>query len=510
MSRTTPTKTTVGKPYPTSIDNSQRGSAQAEPTLLGRDDIADGKWQVEHCRAVRGEPNTNVVDKIMFAPSDKDEIARVIRAHEMMHAKVSPASEIDAWVARQIASHQALILVEELRVNYLCTKAGFDMKLLVDGSEIAEGERMGATKDWAGCVAMAVATAGTGGNKLFLNGVRRHNREWGDILLKISKRALKEIKKADKSQNLASTERDSRTGLAPSGFAHTERIAEWVDRLAGFPPEPKKETTKGSSGSGDDDSPIDNSKGKHSNKAPTGEGEKSGNPLDTITPSDATSRIPHWGELRIERCPMPKYSKGHIGKKRIATNMGRRPRRMHRLLTDPSMRVFDRTVRGTGGMVILDASGSMSFTEEQISEILDHAVGATIAMYSDNGENAVNMRIIADKGRMVEKLPDYGHGNGVDFPAIEWGVKNRKDKRGPLVWVTDGGVCGYNDTFHGVLSMQCLTYARKHRYTIVPNADEAIKQLKKLALGGKAHSVYPRMFREVWRENMGTELPYSE
>ena len=508
-----PTSTTVGKAFPTSIDNSERGSAQAEPTLLGRDDIEHGKWHVEHCRAVRGEPKTSVLDRIMYAPTDDDEKARVIRAHEMMHAKVSPANDMDSWVARQIASAQSLVLTEELRVNYLCAKAGFDMSHLADGSELADGERMGATRDWAGCVAMAVATAGTGGNKLFLNGVRRHNREWGEILLKISKRALKEMKKADKDRNLASTRADD-SGLSPVGFAHTERIAEWVDRLAMFPPPPEPpKKAKSSPQSGDGNSPIDNSKTEtaHSNKGTSETGNKEGKPdLDKITPTESTHSIPRWTELRIERCPMPKYSKGHIGKKRIATNMGRRPRRMHRMLTDPSMRVFDRTVRGSGGMVILDASGSMSFSEQQIGEILEHAPGATIAMYSDKGNTGTNMWIVADKGRMVEQLPDYGYGNGVDFPAIEWGVKNLAKKNAPLVWVTDGGVCGHNDGFHSVLAMQCLTYARKNRYIIVPHADEAIKQLKQLANGGKARSVYPAMFREVWRKANGTELPYSE
>ena len=185
-----PTSTTVGKAFPTSIDNSEKGSAQAEPTLIGRSDMEHGKWHVEHCRAVRGEPKTNVAKRVMYAPTDDDEKARVIRAHELMHSKVSPANDMDAWVGRQIASAQALIVTEELRVNYLCTKAGFDMSHLADGSETADGERMGATKDWAGCVATAVATAGTGANKLFLNAVSRDNGEWGEILLKISKRAV--------------------------------------------------------------------------------------------------------------------------------------------------------------------------------------------------------------------------------------------------------------------------------------------------------------------------------
>jgi hypothetical protein len=178
---------------------------------------------------------------------------------------------------------------------------------------------------------------------------------------------------------------------------------------------------------------------------------------------------------------------------------------MQRMMTDPAMRVFDRKVRGSGGMVVIDASGSMSFTTEQIAEIIEHAPGATVLLYSDRGSRGHNAWVVGDKGRMVETVEgiDYGHGNGVDYPAIQWGVKNRKDSRTPLVWVTDGGVCGVNDNFHDSLAMQCLTYARKNNYIVVPHVEEAIKQLKSLSNGGTARSVYPAMFRDVWRRHMG-------
>ena len=61
---------------------------------------------------------------------------------------------------------------------------------------------------------MAVATAGTASNKPFLNGVRRHNRLWGAALLDISKRALKEMDKANATRRLGSTEVHERTGLS--------------------------------------------------------------------------------------------------------------------------------------------------------------------------------------------------------------------------------------------------------------------------------------------------------
>jgi len=61
--------------------------------MLGRKDLAHERWTVEDCRAVRGEPRTDVTHRVMFAPSVDGEMERVVRAHEMMHAKVSPTTE---------------------------------------------------------------------------------------------------------------------------------------------------------------------------------------------------------------------------------------------------------------------------------------------------------------------------------------------------------------------------------------------------------------------------------
>lgn len=506
----TKSATAKGKPFGT---KSGRGQNRPLPAMLGRDDVEHGKWTVEHCRPVRGEPATSVNERIMLAPTNDTDLARVIRAHEMIHAKISPtADQFEQWIGREIASETAMIAIEELRVNYLAQKAGFDVKKhLSDGSELNAGERMAQTGDWAGAVAMCVATAGTAGHKQFLNGIRRHNRAWGDALLDIGKRAVKEIKKADKKGHLGSSYvPDESSGLpAPYGFSNTERLGEWLDRLADFPPpDRRKGKGKGKSKSeGDDEGKGEGVDKSHTNKGAGDEPDRKGEPHKGITPSESSGGT--WGELRIERCAMPKISSGIMGKKRIATNMGRRPRRIHRMLTDPAMRVFDRTTKGTGGMVIIDASGSMSFTTEQIHEIITHAPGATVAIYSDRGsKSATNFWIVADKGRMVENVDncDYGYGNGVDFPAIQWGVKNRRNPKAPLVWVTDGGVCGLNDGYSDKLAIQCLTYARKNRYIVVPHVEEAIEQLKQMSKGGTAKSIYPAMFVRLWQDLMGETL----
>ena len=516
-----PAKTGMGKAFPSPLSEAERGAHRPEPNLLGRKDLAHERWTVEDCRAVRGEPRTDLANRVMFAPSADGEVERVVRAHEMMHAKVSPSPEqMEVWVGRSVASATAMTVVEELRVNFLCEKAGFAVKThLADGNELSAGEQLAKSEDWAGAVATCIATVGTAGHKPFLNGIRRHNRAWGDALVDIGKRAMKEMRKAHGTRTLAST--DTYEGVAPYGFTHTERLAEWVDRLASFPPpksrksDPKK-GKKGKAGAeGVDKSEEGDKTEEHSAEYGDSDkaGDKDGNPHGKVVPTDAGGAV-RWEELRVSREPLPRYHYGSMGKKRIATNVGIRPRRMHRYMTDPAKRVFDKTVRGSGGMVIIDASGSMSFTTEQIAQIIENAPGATVLIYSDRyrGKELPNAWVVADKGRMVENVEyiDYGHGNGVDFPAIVWGVENRQYKNTPLVWVTDGGVCGANDGFSELLAMQCITYARQHKYIVVPHIEEAIEQLRNLRTNGSAQSVYPYTFRHTYYQHMGVPLPERE
>ena len=511
----------------------QRTKLFAEPELLSRKDTAHGRWTVDECRPVRGEPSTNIVDREMLVPTHNDELSRCIRAHELMHAKVSPAGDWGAWVNRKIATKQSMIAVEELRVNFLCQQVGFDMKShLADGGETADGERLTALKDWGACVRMSIATAGTASNKAFLTGVRRHNREWGAILLDISKRAVKEMQKAYKKyRDFGSTEVDTASGLSPMGFAHTERIATWVDRLADKSPEQIREeeeearrkreaerAKKKTQSQADENAEGEEEgtgaptgEGKHSSAGITGEGagKMDGNPFTGITPSTPTFHVvPHWGTLMIEKLPMPVMSKGSLGKRKIASNVGLLPRRMHRLVTDPQMRIFDKTIKGSGGVVIIDGSGSMSFTKDQLRQIVENAPGATVAVYSDRnrGTEVPNLWIVAEKGKMVAELPEVGWGNGVDFPAIEWGQKQRKNSRTPMVWVTDGGVCGPRQNYYDQLAMQCIDFVLKNGIIVVPHVNDAIDQLKKLQKGDKAQSKYPDMMKQTYKKIMGRPL----
>jgi hypothetical protein len=484
------------------------------PELLSRKDVAVGNWQVDSCEPKRGIPATNVVTKQMLAPSHDTDVARAIRAHEMMHAKVSPAHDFAQWISRGLASQQALIVAEELRVNFLCGKAGFNMKShLTDGSETADGERVSATDDWTAAVHMCIATAGTASHKAFLTGIRRGNRKWGKMLLTIGKQAMKEIEKSYKTGTLASTEIEKASGLYPLGFIHTERIAEWIDRLAQFNPndEPEEENEKVDSeeeavgGAGaKKDAEV---KPKHTGTEKAKEGTGVKRKIADVSATTASSRIPTWVELKIERLPMPKLTRGNLGKRKVASDTGRNPRRMHRLLTDPQKRVFDKTIRGMGGVVLIDASGSMSFNHDQIRRIVEASPGCTVAMYSTVGDNNTNLWILAEKGKMCDKLPRAGGGNGVDHPALEWAIKQKQRSSTPVIWVTDGGVTGQHDNMNDTLTMQCIKTSLKHNVIILPYVEEAVETLGKMKNGHKPKRTWPSVFQRTYHNLEGRSLP---
>jgi len=187
--------------------------------------------------------------------------------------------------------------------------------------------------------------------------------------------------------------------------------------------------------------------------------------------------------------------------------MGRHPRRLHRLLTDPERRIFDRTVHGRGGVVVIDCSGSMSLSVEEIKEILTAAPGATILGYSDMGDEKENAWILAHKGKMVSEIPKMGGGNGVDLPALEWGIRARQRPTSPVIFITDGGVCGKNAGFVETLAMQqCIKSIMKNNVLTYEHVEDSVEALKMLNRGEKPQRNWAHMFKNTWYRQMGTHL----
>lgn len=479
------------------------------PEALTRDDHdATGGWSVDDCGMVRGVPVTNVTARVMVAPQHDHPTARVVRAHEMTHAKVSPL-DLKPWLERGIATEASLRACEEYRVNYLVKKAGFDTKVLLDGSERLATERMIAMDDWTGVVHLAMATANTGGYKEMMKAVKKHKPTWAKVIDDVVKRLNRE---ARKERNIASTH-PNEFGVA-QGFAFTERVAEWCDRLTSItPPEPKPEPSP-TSATGEDKGegketdgegtpemePPKRGRGRPRKEEASGAGEESESPHKSIAMSTGSRSVPSWFTLAVQKLPTPIAVTGAMGKKRIASNSGRHPRRLHRLMTDPHKRVFDRVVRGKGGVVVIDCSGSMRLDEQEVRELTEVSHGATVLAYTvtswkcdeDGVPTLPNAWVLSERGRMAnltEGLPFHGSANGVDLPALKWAVENRKHPNSPIVWVCDGYVTGYGDHTHPLLAKVCYEFAKRHRIVLVPDVDTAVDTLRRL---GRGEKVTPR------------------
>jgi hypothetical protein len=472
------------------------------PELLTRPDVVSGEWQVTGCEPTRGVPHTVISKKQLVAPQGSDPLSTAVRAHEMVHAKVSP-QDLTPWLARGHASQDSLTACEEARVNYLAKKAGFEMSVLFDGSEKSAGERLVAMNDWDGAVRMAIATLGSNAHKHFISGVKRHNVVWGKVLADIGKRAMKEIVRHDKRGVLARTDKvgyrhdDDDIELSPSGFLYTEMLAKWVDQLCENNPTDddngNDDDESGDSKSGEDESGDSQSTTTRRASDDNDKANEKVRQLREIKP--ASTPIPAWCELVIETCPMPVILNGSMGRKRVASNTGKSPRRMTRYLTDPQKRVFDHTIRGKGGIVVIDCSGSTRITSEQVQQILTNSPSATVVAYTvlsfqrdDNGNLPTNAWVLASKGRMVDEMPfQHGSANAVDLPVMRWAVDNRK-RREPIVWVTDGGVSGWRDEFHGSLNVECLEFVKRHGIIVASDTDSAIAKLTKLRTGERPKS----------------------
>ena len=460
-----------------------------QPEMIGRADQEHGRWEVGDSPASRGIPHTDLHNRKMVAPHGEDELDRAIRGHEMMHAKVSPApAEWIAYLAREVASEASLRAVEECRVNSLCNRVGIPVsKHLSDGTEKAAGKKIAESDDLTALVLGAVGTAGTIGGNEFIKGVRSVNKGVAKVMASIQKQVIKNID----SVHITELGKISTHGEL-SGFAHTERIAEWVDTLIDKMEEEKRESESDdkSDGSSESDS-VSSSESSPSDPTDMPTELKPSKAKPKREPSDPTkdkprparSLVPAWGKLRIKKLAMPDSTKGNLGRKRIASDTGKNPRRMHRYLTD--RKVFDRTSKGMGGVVLIDASGSMSFNHNDIRDIVEAAPGCTVAMYTEIGSDKPNLWILAEKGRICKKsdMHDNRSGNVVDYPALKWATKQRQRSTSPVIWVSDGGVTGIGDNSHEALNRQVGKYVTHERVLVVRDVKKAKEVLGKLRNG---------------------------
>lgn len=433
----------------------------AMPEFVNRRGEYNGEtWEIEAGQAARGEAWADLDNKRMRVPYGEDAASRIIRIHELMHVRVSPFDVATAVASIDDIDPQAVIAAEEFRVNTLIAKAGFDTSDLRDGSEFTSGERVTERGDWRGAVLNIGATAGTKAAADFLRGVKKIDPEWAKALREIEKAMIKTFRKVG-SRTLGDTDLNS-DGI-PVGFARWTRAVAELLRVGLEAGEPS-----------DDD-------GSQEGKEINAEEIKK-----RVRPGSTGGKRGSFAPLILDKIPLTRRVGGQIGRKRVATNMGRNPRRINRMLVDPERRVFDRKIKGKGGVVLIDQSGSMHLGEDDLWAILEAAPGCTVIGYSHRpgSTETPNVWVLAQDGKVCSKIRSGNGGNGVDGPALEFAIKKRK-KGEPIIWVCDGAVSDDRDSFHDHLAEACAKIVAKEKIHMVCDSDGAVKALLSIKRGGK-------------------------
>jgi hypothetical protein len=403
--------------------------------IAGREDGAvPGPWTIERGGTMRGQASCNVVDRTIEVPLHATEQARVVRAHELMHARVSPLPDVMHAAAAEITP-AALTTAEELRVNTLVGRLGFDTDQLMDGTEAIGAKNMAAEGDWPGVVRYFAAVMNTGAEKKYLAAVRKEQTAWAPRLRSL-RTALNRHLNGTETSLMGSTTLNPE-GI-PVGFAAvTMRIAQILDRAAGSSPE----------GDADDARRFSRSLEPGGRRAPSG----------------------RFAALVMEPFEgAPGAPRNSVTAPR-ATNSGVHLRYPQRAITDPHRRVFASRVRVPGGIVVIDQSGSMDLDVADLTALVQRHPRVLIVGYShrpgDLGTTP-NAWILANRGQLAKEQRGGNVGNGVDGPVLRWALRQREGNE-PVVWVCDGQVTDSNDHPVAALSLECAMLVRDHGIRLV-------------------------------------------
>lgn len=194
-----------------------------------------------------------------------------------------------------------------------------------------------------------------------------------------------------------------------------------------------------------------------------------------------------WYPLFVSKPDLPLNHTGKLGRRTVYTDSGASPKNISRYYTDPERRIFTRKTRSLGAVVVMDCSGSMSLSEQDLMQLMANTAGATVLCYSTGSradENNPNAWIVARKNRQVRRLPDFPGGNGCDAPALRYALTLRDTSKQPVVWVTDYGVTGLGDSQTEALINECRALVKRNGIIVEPNIRTAIRKLQQLQ--GKA------------------------
>ena len=414
-----------------------------------------GCWTTVPTMALRGSAHTNFERRSMSIPVGTDARSKAVRGHELLHARMSPYTLHPEVLAHWGVSLQAVMVAEELRVNTTLKRSDmFDHKQLKDGSELnhAKSIASGGADFFYEAVLQLVSVMNTGSEA----SVYKELKAAFPLLEDIRKTLRAMIKSTGRiTSTIPSTVRldNGEEYIYPWGFkVFTVPVAEVIDRFR-----------------------------RNEGETPEGYEQRLNGEARRVKPGESAA-------LWIATPPLTENGRNFLSRTRRASSAGRLPKRLHRMLTDPERRIFDRVERQQGGIVVIDCSGSMQLDSQEVKEIVRYASGCTVIAYSHMGAGRPNAWILAQDGAVISEadMPEMGKGNGVDEPVLAWAIKNRKKPSDPIVWVCDGHVTDCNDESSITVREACSKLAVEGKVRQVPDVQRAIRLLRDWSNGKKA------------------------
>lgn len=443
------------------------------------DEMMSKGWEAIPTPLQRGASYTDFSTHEIAVPEGESPQAQAVRLHELIHARISPSSVPAALMTQLGISPSSVRIAEEVRVNWLARQAHHrngevaDIREMRDGSERGLADEAVKNNDWHSALALLLSTYNTSTYKTVKRRLRI-NPEWKEATDVIQNYLRDrywngEMWNRGKMQERSNTHpfgyrwHDTKTKgthdtYLPQGFTdYTLPLAMTIDEWLAHPPADPKKAKKG----------------------------ERKNP-ERKTP-DIVPMSSDWEELRFGMTSLTESATTFIGRRKRPAMTGKAPVRPDRLLTDPERRIFRETVRGDGGIVVFDCSGSMSVNIDEVKAILKHFAGATIMVYTYRGDDRSNAWVLARNGRMVADSEfndlDLGNGNGVDSPALRWAIRQRKTPKDFIVWVSDGHVTGKGDHSADGLVRECALLSQKYNIIGVADSDEAIRLVADMKRG---------------------------
>lgn len=197
-----------------------------------------------------------------------------------------------------------------------------------------------------------------------------------------------------------------------------------------------------------------------------------------------TDGTDNWYPIFVDKPELSINHTGKLGRRNVYTDTGRSVKNIGRLYTDPERRIFTRRTKALGAVVVIDCSGSMSLSEEDLQSLMSVSAGATVLCYSTGNEPSKtepNGWIVARKGRQVRHLPTFPGGNGCDAPALLYAQEYLRDNsKQPLIWVSDEKVTGRGNCSDVALSEQCNRLKERYNIKVASDVEEAIHLMRKL------------------------------